>query len=103
MPRYLDDGKKPTAGDRHVGARFLEAVARMMPSLRIVVLAGRHAQDTWPRYRKLPGGVKVPTVETWHPSKLAIGLRRSPPASGVYRERQEPLLAALLEARRLAQ
>lgn len=103
VPWFLDDEKKPTARVKEDGARFLKKTIQLMPALRVVVLAGRHAQDTWARYRKLPGAVAITTVETWHPAKLAIGLRRSPPVSGLYRLRQEELLAALMQARRLSE
>lgn len=74
VPWYLGPAsRKPTAGEVEQGARELLSLMRLLPRLDTVVLSGRYAQAGWRKH--LAHALHRPdvrTIETWHPSPLAL-------------------------------
>ncbi|MBB6392686.1 uracil-DNA glycosylase [Microbacterium thalassium] len=90
VPWHLDPGcRKPTAEDLDDGAESLRALVKLLPDLHTVVTLGRAAQRAWREHARVGMGRGIRTIETWHPSPLALG------APG----RREQLVRALARAR----
>lgn len=73
-PWYIN--RKPTAAERNAGVEPLIRIIAVMPRLKVVLLQGGDAVDTWRRLlRRHPGLVPdrgLEVVETYHPGQQAL-------------------------------
>lgn len=73
VPWYLGPTtKKPNATELAQGAMELRRLLPLLPDLRVVVLAGRHAQVGWDRHVRGLGFADMAVIPTWHPSPLSL-------------------------------
>jgi hypothetical protein len=63
---------KPTASELREGAAELVQLRDLLPSLKVVVLAGRYTQAGWNRHVAPVLQKPITTVRTWHPSPLSM-------------------------------
>lgn len=73
VPWYLGSAAtKPTATELAQGAMELRRLLPLLPDLRAVVLAGRHAQTGWAKHVAPFTESHLAVIETWHPSPLSL-------------------------------
>lgn len=73
VPWYLDPAStKPSAKELEEGAGELRSLLRLLPDLQAVILGGKHAQRGWARHIQPFVRDKYVTIESWHPSPLAL-------------------------------
>lgn len=73
VPWYLGPAnKKPTMVDLRDGASPLRGLIALLPELHTVVTLGVVPRKGWSRFGRPNLGVGVRTIETWHPSQLAM-------------------------------
>lgn len=91
VPWYLGPAnKKPTVVDLREGAEPLRELIAMLPELHTVVTLGVFPRIGWARFGRPDLGVGLRTIESWHPSQLAM----NQPG------KREHLIAALTRANR---
>ncbi|WES64669.1 uracil-DNA glycosylase [Microbacter sp. GSS18] len=89
VPWYLGPAsRKPTAGELEDGGEALQRLIGLLPDLHTVVALGRAAQRAWRDHARVGSGRGIRTIETWHPSPLALN------TAG----RREDLVSALARA-----
>ena len=73
-PWYIN--RVPKAAQRQAGVRPLLQIIDLMPRLRVVLLQGNDAKDTWRRLRtqhpRIEQARKLTVVATYHPSSQAL-------------------------------
>ena len=76
-PWYIN--RKPSASQREAGVGPLLRLINLFPRLRVVLLQGGDARDTWLRLRTrhpaLVQGLKIEVVMTYHPGRQALWSR----------------------------
>lgn len=73
VPWYLGPAsKKPKIADLRDGAAPLRELIRLLPELHTVVTLGIFARKGWARFGRPNLGLGLRTIETWHPSPLAM-------------------------------
>ncbi len=76
VPWYLGHAsKKPKVADLQEGANHLRELIAMLPQLHTVVTLGRFPRRGWSRFGRPGLGASVRTIESWHPSPLAMNQR----------------------------
>jgi hypothetical protein len=76
VPWYLGRAnKKPAVADLRDGADPLRELISLLPDLHTVVTLGIFPRRGWVRFGRPNIGVGVRTIETWHPSQLAMNQR----------------------------
>lgn len=73
-PWYIN--KKPNAAQLHTGTEPLRRVIELLPELRVILLLGGTAQQTWSYFTKAHTGLVeergITVVQTYHPSRQAL-------------------------------
>ena len=64
--------KKPKVSDLREGAKALRELISMLPELHTVVTLGVIPRNGWTRFGRPNLGTGMRTIETWHPSQLAM-------------------------------
>jgi hypothetical protein len=73
VPWYLGAAStKPSAAELAQGAMELRRLLPLLPDLRVVVLAGKIAQQGWQKYVAPFVGSNYASIDTWHPSPLSM-------------------------------
>jgi len=73
VPWYLGPAStKPTTAELAQGAMELRRLLPLLPELRVVVLAGKIAQQGWHKQAAPFVGSRYTTIDTWHPSPLSM-------------------------------
>ncbi|MBC7595299.1 MAG: uracil-DNA glycosylase [Kineosporiaceae bacterium] len=73
VPWYLGPAdKKPKVSDLREGAKTLRELISMLPELHTVVTLGVIPRNGWTRFGRPNLGTAMRTIETWHPSQLAM-------------------------------
>lgn len=73
VPWYLGPAsKKPTVTDLREGAASLRKLISMLPELHTVVTLGHFPRRGWARFGRPGIGLGIRTIESWHPSPLAM-------------------------------
>lgn len=73
VPWYLGPAnKKPTIADLRDGANPVRELVSMLPKLHTVVTLGVFPTKGWTRFGRPNLGAALRTIETWHPSQLAM-------------------------------
>jgi hypothetical protein len=73
VPWYLGPASvHPSASVLAQGGRELRSLLPLLPELKVVILAGRHAQNGWNRHSASHVGGAYAVIETWHPSPLSL-------------------------------
>ncbi|WP_307783898.1 MULTISPECIES: uracil-DNA glycosylase [unclassified Salinibacterium] len=73
VPWYLGPArKKPAIADVRQGAEHLRELITLLPELHTVVTLGLFARKGWTRFGRPNVGIALRTIDTWHPSQLAM-------------------------------
>ncbi|MEV7632906.1 uracil-DNA glycosylase [Microbacterium sp. NPDC089318] len=73
VPWYLGlASKKPKVADLQEGANHLRELIAMLPELHTVVTLGNFPRTGWSRFGRTGIGLGIRTIESWHPSPLAM-------------------------------
>lgn len=73
VPWYLGPAsRKPTVADLREGAKLVQEVIAMLPELHTVVTLGVFPRNGWAKFGRPNLGMGLRTIETWHPSPLAM-------------------------------
>lgn len=73
VPWYLGPAsKKPTVADLRDGAVHLHELVSTLPGLHTVVTLGHFPRRGWSRFGRPGLGIGMRTIESWHPSPLAM-------------------------------
>lgn len=73
VPWYLGPAsKKPKSADLQEGASYLRELIAILPELHTVVTLGNFPRRGWSRFGRPGIGLGIRTIESWHPSPLAM-------------------------------
>lgn len=73
VPWYLGPAsKKPKVADLREGAVYLRELISLLPELHTVVTLGQFPRRGWSRFGRPGLGIGIRTIESWHPSPLAM-------------------------------